>query len=429
MGSGFERVRSVEEALGVLEEQCEPHSRTETVPVSRARGRTVAEPIRAKRAVPHYERAAMDGYAVRAADTVGASDRSPVTLEATEGSVGSGQARQVHTGSALPDGADAVVMVEQVDRRGDTLQVFDAVAVSENVGPIGEDVEEETLLFEPGHRLGPADLGLARGTGWSEVPVFERPRVAVVPTGEEVVEADPDPGEIVETNGLTVEALATQWGADATRHDIVTDDREALSAALEDGSEADIVVTTGGTSVGERDLVPSVVDELGSMLVHGVSIKPGHPVGFGRVHETPVLTLPGYPVSCLVTAVQFLRPAIAWRGGWDAPPFPTTRAELTGKLPSEPGERTFARVTLEEAMTEGDQPETPATEQEATMIPEDSSQTDEPVWSAAPLRVSGASVLSSISFADGWVVIPEDSEGIPAGEIVAVRHWDWEWRP
>jgi molybdopterin molybdotransferase len=260
-----------------------------------------------------------------------------------------GTAARVHTGSALPEGADAVVMIERVTERESAgeLEVEDALAEGENVAPVGEDVAEGRHLYDAGHRLRPSDLGLLRSAGYGRVAVARRPTVGVVPTGEELVAGDPGPGEVIETNGLTVSRLADRWGARATYRDVVTDDRESLRVAIQRDLTKDVVVTTGGSSVGERDLLPEVIDDLGEVLVHGVGLKPGHPVCLGLVQDTPVLALPGYPVACIVNAVQFLRPTLRWLEGTTPDPHPTTRARLERKIPSEPGTRTFARVKLE----------------------------------------------------------------------------------
>lgn len=400
--TGFDSVAQLADARQQLRECCGPHGRTEQCPTGDAAGRILARAVTAGRPVPHYDRAAVDGYAVRAEDTFDAGDRSPVRLGVDDESVSAGTAVQVHTGSAVPEGADAVVMVEYAERRADGVLVYDAVAGGENVAPAGEDVEADQHLFEAGHWCKPSDLALLRATGRDAVGVAEKPRVSVIPTGDELVAAgeEPGPGELVETNGMFVSQLVEQWGGKPTYRDVVADDRGTLRRAIAADTGHDIVVTTGGSSVGERDLVPDVVTELGDVVVHGVSIRPGHPVGFGVVDGTPVLLLPGYPVSCLVNAVQFLRPAIAWRAGTRPPPHPTTEARLEGKLRSAPGERTFARVTV------GDQPD------------------EEPLPPCEPVRVSGAGVLSSVTFADGWVEIPESREGIPAGETVTVQQWE-----
>ncbi|WP_313694561.1 gephyrin-like molybdotransferase Glp [Halorarum halobium] len=408
--AGFKRRTRLAEARTTLLEAVQRHGRTEQVPLTEADGRAVAGTVSAPRAVPAYDRAAMDGWAVRAEDTFGASGRSPAVLRASDGAAVPNGAVRVQTGEELPDGADAVVAVEGTEELGTEVEVFDAVAAGENVGETGEDVTAGQPLHEPPRRLRPSDLGLLKSVGLDTVEVFERPRVSVVPTGEELVQADPRPGETIETNGLTVSRLAERWGADATYREVVTDDEDALAAAVERDLAHDVVVTTGGSSVGERDLVPDVVADLGEVLVHGVAVKPGHPVALGVVEDTPVVMLPGYPVSCLVTAVQLLRPVLKRVGGLPAGPSPTRRATLTGKVASEPGIRTFARVTLSDRSDRSDRSDPPGG--------------DGPALAADPVRASGAGVLSSVALADGWVVVPESREGVDAGDAVDVELWE-----
>ena len=398
--SGFKHRTPVDEARERLREATTRRVGTTELPLTRADERVLAESVSAKRNVPHYRRAAMDGYAVQAADTFGASERSPELLRVADRDAepAPGEAFRVHTGSEVPDSCNAVVMIEDVDEVRDELEVYDAVAEGENVAPIGEDVERGQELYEPGHRLRPSDLGLLKSLAVDEVEVYEAPTVGVIPTGEELVQHDPDPGEIIETNGLTVSRLVSRWGGRAEYRNVVTDDPESLRAAIQRDLTKDIIVTTGGSSVGERDLIPEVVDELGEVLVHGVGLKPGHPVALGVVEETPVIMLPGYPVACIVNAVQFLRPTMHWVQGRSPPSHPTQQARLTRKIASEPGTRTFARVRTEQ---------------------------DGEELVAEPTRAKGSGVLSSVALADGWVVVPEAREGIPEGETVPVEHWEW----
>ncbi|MEF8809168.1 molybdopterin molybdotransferase MoeA [Natronomonas sp.] len=411
--SGFKERTRVEAARDRLLD-IDPIDRTEQVSLSVCDGRTLAEPVDAARNVPHYPRAAMDGWAVRAEDTFGASDRSPAVLRPGD-AVGPDTATRVHTGSELPEGADAVVMVEQTEQLAGELEVFDAVAESENVAPVGEDVEAGQRLYDPGHQLRPSDLGLLKATGIDEVEVVAEPEVAVIPTGEELVQSDPAPGEVIETNRFTVSRLAERWGAEVTRRNIVTDDHEALRAAVQRDLTRDVVVTTGGSSVGERDLIPEVVDELGEVLVHGVALKPGHPVALGRVEDTTVVMLPGYPVAAIVNAVQFLRPLIKHLGRMPLNPPPTQEATLARKIRSEPGVRTFVRVKLDESVSPHDTEESSGEQSE----PRDTG------LEATPTRASGSGVLSSVALADGWVVVEESREGIPEGETVAVQNWEY----
>ncbi|MFB6295252.1 MAG: molybdopterin molybdotransferase MoeA, partial [Halobacteriales archaeon] len=297
-------------ARAALREVVPRSDRSETCSVADADGRVLAEEITARSNVPHYARAAMDGYAIRGADTAEASEGTPVTLDLTGEAVDRGEAVRVHTGSELPAGADTVVRLERAERGDATIDVARTVPEGKDVAPVGEDVRAGQHLYDPGHRLRPSDLGLLKSAGVHEIEVRERPRVRLLPTGEEVVEADPDPGEVVETNSLTVAGYVERWGGHPDREEIVTDDVDALARTIREGSAADILVTLGGSSVGERDLVPDAIESVGELRVHGVAIKPGHPVGVGVVVGTPVLALPGYPVSAIVNAVQFLRPAL-----------------------------------------------------------------------------------------------------------------------
>lgn len=397
---GFKDRTPLATAVSRFRELVDSHDRTEEVPLAGAAGRVAVTDIHAPRAVPHYDRAAMDGWAVRAAATVGASNRAPVTLKVGE-SVGPDTAVRVHTGSALPADANAVVMVEDVDVRDNQLEVFAPAAVGENVGERGEDVEANELVCSSGERLRPSDLALLRSLGLQTVTVASRPDIAVIPTGEELVDADPGPGQVIETNGLTVSTLVDRWGGVARYRSVIDDDPDALRSAISSDIDADLIVTTGGSSVGDRDLLPDLIDELGDLVVHGVALKPGHPVGIGLIESVPIVLLPGYPVACLVNAVQFVRPAVSWLQGVSPPAHPRVEATLDGKLRSAPGERTFARVALSGRADDSDDVR------------------------AAPVRVSGAGVLSSVTRADGWVVVPEPVEGYDQGTSVSVELWEW----
>ncbi|MFW5939970.1 MAG: gephyrin-like molybdotransferase Glp [Halolamina sp.] len=402
--SGFKQRTRVDDALAALRDVVSPHGRTEEVPLRQADGRTLAATMTAPADVPPAPRAAMDGYAVRASDTFGASGRSPEILrvddaDPAEADVGPGAAVRVHTGSALPTGADAVVMIEQAEPVAGEVEIFDAVAEGENVAPVGEDVEEGQHLYDPGQVLRPSDLGLLKSVGFTEVPVFEKPEVTIIPTGDELVQSDPNPGETIETNGLTLAKFVERWGGEPAELDPVADDEDALKATIRSGLDGEVVVTSGGSSVGERDLLPEVLAEMGEIVVHGVALRPGHPFGFAVVEGTPVLMLPGYPVASIVNAVQFLRPAVKQATDAALSPHPVTEARLDRKIASEAGIRTFARVKLEE-------------------------RADSPLPTAIPTRVSGSGVLSSVALADGWVVVDEAAEGIDAGDTVAVQHWE-----
>ncbi|MFB6105130.1 MAG: molybdopterin molybdotransferase MoeA [Halobacteriaceae archaeon] len=384
------------EARTQLKALIDPLERTRTVSLDAATGHVLATPVAAAADVPHYPKAAMDGFAVRATDT----NPAPATLTRTTDTVDPGTTVSVHTGSELPDGADAIVRRERVTVAEDTVTVTDAVAVGADIAPVGEDVTAGQPLYEAGHRLRPADRGLLAATGHTTVTVTPPPTVAIHPTGDELVDTDPDPGEAIETNAGTLTDLTTDWGGGPRRHGVVPDDPDAIRAAVTDATDAHLIVTIGGSSVGTRDHVPDVVADVGDLLVHGLTIKPGHPVGLGRLAETPVLLVPGYPVSSIIAATQLLRPAINWLLGTDPPSVPTTEASLADPIDSDEGTRRFSRVHLE---SDGDTP------------------------TAVPTDHSGAGVLSSVALTDGWVVVPESTGRVVAGSTVTVQ--DWEYHP
>jgi len=398
MKQGFRKNVRLDEALDEFLPLFETVG-SEEVGVDEATGRVAASPVGAERPVPHYDRAAMDGYAVRAADTHGASAASPVRLGVVDDGVDEGGAVYVHTGSAVPDGADAVVRVEATEVVGDTVEVSVAVSEGENVAYTGEDVSEGETVVEEGARLRPSRLGVLRSVGVETVGVRRKPRVTVVPTGDEVVasDTDPAPGEIIGTNGPMVAEYVERWGGEPSVTEVVPDDEGALRDAVRDAAEdADLVATTGGSSVGERDHLPEVVDGVGELLVHGVSVKPGHPVGFGVVGGTPVVMLPGYPVSCVVNSFEFVRRGVDALLGVEGEVEPAVRCTLDEKIHSEVGARTYTRVVIEE----GDE------------------------RSARPVRTKGAGVLSSVADADGFVVTTESREGYAEGEEVDVLLWE-----
>ncbi len=363
----------------------------ETVPLEQALGRVTAAPVWARVSSPHYDSAAMDGIAVRARDTVGASETSPVRLRVGE------QAVWVDTGDPLPPGFDAVIMVEVVHEVDDaTVEVQSPVPPYHHVRPLGEDMVATELVLPENHKLRPVDLGACAAAGLTELPVRRRPAVAVVPTGSELVPAGQPlrPGDIVESNSLVLAGMVEQWGGKATRWQSIPDDYHRLRAAiLEAAAGCDIVVVNAGSSAGSQDYTARLVEELGQLLVHGVAIRPGHPVVLGVVGGKPVLGIPGYPVSAALTCELFVRPLLERALGVRVPERPTVRATITRKVLSPMGEDEFLRVRLGRV---GDR------------------------LVATPIQ-RGAGVLMSLVRADGIVRIPRFSEGVDAGQQVTVE--------
>jgi molybdopterin molybdotransferase len=284
-------------------------------------------------------------------------------------------------------------MVEDVERLDDVAEIRAQAHPFENVGLKGEDVRRGELIFSPGHRMRPADIGLLASLDVPDVTVYRQPDVAIIPTGEELVGGKPAEGEVVETNGLMNALLVEQWGARYRYRNIVPDVRELIEAALLRETDADLILTTGGTSVGIRDLVPEAVQKLGKLLVHGIAISPGKPTALGFVEDTPIACLPGFPVACLVASYAFAKPAINRLAHVEREFERTVTGTLAGKLTSKPGSRTYARVALRDEHVE-------------------------------PIMISGSGILSSMAKADGFVIIPENVEGYDEGQQVEVVLFD-----
>ena len=368
-----------------------PPRRTVRLPLDQALGHVTAAPVWAALSSPHFPAAAMDGVAVSAADTVGATETSPRRLKLDT------EALWIDTGDAMPPDTDAVIMVEDVHDRGDgTIEIIAAAAPWQHVRPMGEDIVASELVIPQGRRLEPRDLGALAAAGHAEVEVIEPPRVAVIPTGSELVPVGrrPQPGELIEFNGLMLGALAETWGAQALRSEIVRDDFDAIRSATEAALEtADIVVINAGSSAGREDFSARVIADLGRVFVHGVAVRPGHPVVLGVARGKPVLGIPGYPVSAALTFELFVRPLIEECLGRPAPPRRVVRAVTPRQLASHAGDDEFIRVRVGRV---GDR------------------------IVAAPLE-RAAGVIMSLVRADGLVTIPRFSEGVAAGSEVEVE--------
>ncbi|HUR76239.1 MAG TPA: molybdopterin biosynthesis protein, partial [Sporichthya sp.] len=369
---------------------CPPRLPAERVALSDAVGRVTAAPVWATRSSPAFDSAAMDGIAVRAADTGSASETSPVHL-ATEAF------EIVDTGDPLPAGYDAVVMREHVHHEPDgAAELRAAVAPYQHVRSIGEDISAGELLLPEGHRLRPVDVAAAAAAGATELTVRRRPRVAVLPTGDEIVPvgSDPTPGQILDTNSLMLAAQAREVGCEAWVGSILADDPALLVTELLAAAEdADLVILVAGSSAGRDDYTAAAVADAGTLAVHGVAVRPGHPVVLGVAGGTPVMGAPGYPVSAALTFDIFAAPLLATLEGAPPPERAQTTARLARKLPSSIGSDDWVRVRLGRVGGE---------------------------IVAAPLP-RGAGVLTSLVRADGLLVVPAGLEGHLAGEAVQIQ--------
>ncbi|MEW6179208.1 MAG: molybdopterin biosynthesis protein [Chloroflexota bacterium] len=380
----------------------------ETLPLSPDLvGRVTAKPVWARISSPHYHAAAMDGFALRAEDTAGAMPTNPITL-----TVGR-QAVYVDTGDPLPLWANAVVPVENIEPLDESGQLFGdvrhpaairlraALPPWSHVRPMGEDIVATQLVLPSGHVLRAVDLGAVAAAGHDRITVSRKPRVAILPTGTELIEVGQpvEPGKIIEFNSIVLAAQVLQWGGEPQRYPITVDDFGAIRQRVwESAQNHDLVLLNAGSSAGSEDFSAAVVQELGELLVHGVAVRPGHPVILGMIRRQddslcPILGVPGYPVSAALTGEIFVEPLLArWLGR--APHKPVEiEAKITRKLTSPPGDDDYVRVVAGKV---GDQ------------------------ILAAPLS-RGAGVITSLVRADGILILPRGVQGVEAGSRVKVR--------
>jgi molybdopterin molybdotransferase len=404
---GFAQRHTVDAALAWLDSQLQPLA-AELVPLPLAASRVLAASVASDVDVPGFDRAMMDGYAVVSDSTEGASAYTPLQLEVVGqsmpgcpfgGVVRKGEAVRIMTGAPMPDGADSVLPAEWIGAEADEAEAVSsrnliialtAVSPGKHVGKLGEDIIRGTTLFEAGRLLRPQDLGVLSSVGQGEVQVVRRPRVRLAVTGNELLPSGMRPRGfcIADANGPMLAALIDRDGGLVDFPGLVKDDRDAIVQALR--SDADIVIVSGGTSVGIEDLAPMLVAQYGELAVHGIAIRPCSPTGLGRIENRIIILLPGNPVSSLCAYDFFAGRAIRALGGrgkeW---PYRAVFGRLNRKISSPIGRLDYVRVRLADGLVE-------------------------------PLAVAGASVLSSTTRADGFVIIGEDSEGFRAGDEVEV---------
>ena len=380
-----------------------PIGRTEHVSLAEADGRALVSGVLATFDVPPFHRAAMDGYAVIAADTAGAAPDAPVTLRLVgrvftgDGSpvrVTAGTCVEIATGAPLPDGADAVVMVEQTTTGDGAVQIRRAATTRQHVGPRGGDIAAGHVVLDAGVVLTPARIGVLAALGCTEVEVYARPRVAILCTGDEVVDPGQPlgPGQLYNVNRFTLEVLVRRHGGEPVVLPTSRDSIEALTQTLGAAGGCDILVFSGGSSVGERDLVIDALRQHGEVIFHGVAIKPGKPTVFGRIGNAPVLGLSGYPTSCLSNAHVFLIPLL--RATARLPPWQPRQLTLplARRITSTPGRLQFYMVRIVDGRAE------PA------------------------FKASGD--ITSMANADGYITIAGDTDVVEAGADVVVSLYE-----
>ncbi|WP_066632697.1 molybdopterin biosynthesis protein [Desulfolucanica intricata] len=363
----------------------------EMIPVEDALDRVTAAPIYARISSPHYHASAMDGVAVPAVKTFGASETSPKQLRADEDFI------VVDTGDPIPANCDAVIMIEDVHYiSNDVIEITSAASPWQHVRLIGEDVVATEMILPANHRLRPADIGAVLAGGVNEIAVHPRPKVALMPTGSELVQPGSDlkPGDIIEYNTRVFGAMVRQWGGIPLRREITVDDYELLKETmLKAVDDADILLINAGSSAGREDFTGSLISDLGVILTHGVAIKPGKPVILGAIRGKPVIGVPGYPVSAMLCMDLFVKPVIYKKLGSLPPIVPKTNAIVSRKIVSPLGMEEFIRVKLGRV---GDK-----------II-------------ATPIS-RGAGVIMSMVRADGMLTVPRASEGFNVAETVEVE--------
>lgn len=400
-------VHTPPDAWARFSEHFRPQVRVERVATADALGRVLASQLISPQDLPEFPRSTVDGYAVAAADTYGATPGLPAFLavvgevamgKAATFEIGPGEAALVHTGGMIPPGADAVVMIENTQRvDASNIEVFQPVAEGQNVVQVGEDIRRGQPILTPGRRLRPQDIGGLMALGITTVDVATPPVVGVISTGDEVVPPDQptQPGQVRDINSYSLAALAQRVGAQAIRYGIIPDNRDALEAAARRAvQECDIVVFSAGSSVSYRDMTADVINALGApgVLVHGVSVKPGKPTILAVCGGKAVFGLPGNPVSAMVIFDLFITPTICTLLGTNAPPKTKVSARLARNLASDAGREDYVQVRLE--------------------------QRDGEIWAAPVLGKSN--LIYTLVNAEGVIKIPLDSNGIRAGEWVTV---------
>ena len=389
-----------DDAMRLVMDAGHPIDRVERVALTEADGRVVAAEVTATVDVPPFDRAAMDGYAVVAADTFGASAQSPkkvacvdrvFTGQIPSRGIGAGECIEIATGAPMPSGADAVVMVEETERAGDQVSVMTPVYPQQHVGRRAADIAIGQPVVKTGQVLNPSRIGAIAATGSLDINVYARPSVAILSTGNEIAEPGQPlaPAQIYDINRFTLETIVRRHGGVSVALPITGDSVQELSAALDVALAHDIIVFSGGSSVGERDLILDVLHRRGTVHFHGIALKPGKPTVFGTIEGKPIFGMPGYPTSCLSNAYMLLVPFLrkvarlpTWR------PL-TVEAPLTRRVVSTTGRHQFYTVRLVDGNAE------PA------------------------FKASGD--ITSMANADGYIEIPAQTDVVEAGTVVTVK--------
>ena len=396
----FEGTMPLEEARAIIEQTIVPIERTERIRVLDANGRVLAGDVAADADVPPFSRAAMDGYAVRSVDTVGASRQSPVGLtcidqtftgQVSRQSIGPGQCIEVATGAPIPPGADAVVIVEDTQPgEADAIRVFGSVQPGQNIGRQGADISRGQMVLRAGTFLNASRAGALSALGLTTVDVYAKPRVAILSTGDEIVDPGTPlaPGQIYDINKVTLSAVVSDHGGVPVPYRTAVDTLDDLSRSVDACLAEDLLVFSGGSSVGRRDLIIDVIAAKGDVLFHGIAVKPGKPTAFGRIRSKLVFGMPGYPTSCLSNAYILLAPALRRIARLPPQPLRSVKLPLGARITSVVDRHQFYSVRIENGQA------VPA------------------------FKASGD--ITSMSQADGYIEVPVGVASVEGDEMVEV---------
>ena len=390
----------LDDARQLIAETCKPIERTDRVAIVDANGRVAAADVVSTRDVPPFSRAGMDGYAVRAEDTFGASRYEPKALRVIEKvytgqmparTVEPGTAIEIATGAPMPQGADAVVMVEETEKGEDNaVRVLTPVYPRQNVGRQGADIVAGQIVIARGELLNPSRIGALAAVGLGAIEVYAKPTVAILSTGNEIADPGQDlaPGQIYDINKFTLSAIIVEHGGLPVPFATAQDTLEALEEAIDAGSACDVLVFSGGSSVGERDLILDCIRRKGEIAFHGIAVKPGKPTVFGTIKGKPVFGMPGYPTSCLSNAYMLLVPALRAIARLKPRHMATVQLPIGQRIVSTTGRHQFYTVRIVDG----------------TAMP--------------AFKASGD--ITSMSQADGYIEIPAQTDIVEKGEVVTV---------
>ncbi len=399
---GFRKLTLIDQALQIWFDALKiGKPKVTQVPLNQALNCVLAEDLFAQEALPRFDKSAMDGYAVKSADLTGASQSKPMVLKLTQADqIDTKQAKQVWTGNPIPKGVDAVVMLENTEKHGEEVEVWSQLAPWTNVSKVGEDLKVGDLVVKAGNRLNPYHLGLAAALGNLQLKVAEKPKVAVIATGNEIVEVGSEraSNQIYDSNKTMVASMCHELGAEISDLGIAKDNIDEIAEKIRAALKThDAIITTGGTSVGGLDLVPDAVNKLGKpgVIVHGVALRPAMPTAVGMLEGKPVLILSGNPVAAVIGFEVFGRPLICKMLGMDREePRPIVKAVLARRVTSVLGRKTYVRVRV--------------TTKDGELF-------------AEPVSSKGSGSISTMTQSNGYVVVPENREGVADGETVIVQ--------